>query len=210
MVTNAIGISAGGGHSLALKSDGTLAVWGRFYIKQYFGDIGIAYDIDAYVPSGISNVVAIASGGQHCLALKSDGTVLSWGNLTIVPPLVTNVVAIAAGAEHSVAMKADGTVVAWDANWAEQTDIPPGLSNVVAIAAGYYYSLALIGDGGPTVTVKPASRIAYAGNRVIFRALAAGGVAPLNYQWQFNGANIIGATGSALTLLVDIQQGGIR
>ena len=32
------------------------------------------------MPSGLSNVVAIAAGWYHNLALKSDGTVVAWGD----------------------------------------------------------------------------------------------------------------------------------
>ena len=31
------------------------------------------------MPAGLSNIVAIAAGGFHSLALRSDGTVVSWG-----------------------------------------------------------------------------------------------------------------------------------
>lgn len=31
------------------------------------------------VPSGLSNVVAIAAGGEHSLALTADGRVVAWG-----------------------------------------------------------------------------------------------------------------------------------
>ena len=50
----------------------------------------------------VDNVVAIAAGDYHSLALKSDGTVVGWGynvnNQTTVPAGLSNVVAIAA--EH--------------------------------------------------------------------------------------------------------------
>ena len=32
------------------------------------------------VPSGLSNVVAIAAGGYHSLALTAEGRVVAWGN----------------------------------------------------------------------------------------------------------------------------------
>jgi alpha-tubulin suppressor-like RCC1 family protein len=119
------------------------------------------------VPAGLSNVVAIAGGGYHSLALKADGTVVAWGAGTsntgsspnygqaIVPDGLTNVVAIAGGSYHSLAVKADGTVVAWGAGTNStgsnpnygQAMVPGGLSNVVAIAAGRYQSLALKTDG---------------------------------------------------------------
>jgi len=71
--------------------------------------------------------VAIAAGGYHSLALKSDGTVVAWSTSgamsngqAIVPAGLNNVVAVAAGWVHSLALKADGTVVAWaPMRWAD-------------------------------------------------------------------------------------------
>ncbi len=118
-----------------------------------------AWGSDAYgqtnIPPGLGNVIAIAAGGYHNLALKADRTVVAWGrNLehqTNVPASLGNVVAIAAGQYHSLALKADGTVVAWGSGTQGQTNIPAGLSNVVAIAAGEYHSLALMGNGPPVL-----------------------------------------------------------
>ena len=73
------------------------------------------------VPPGLSNVVAIAAGGYHSLALQADGTVVAWGyngyGQTNVPPGLSNVVAIAArresqsgdysGAHHFVSAATD-------------------------------------------------------------------------------------------------------
>lgn len=76
------------------------------------------------------------------LALKSDGTVVGWGNgdwHTDVPPGLTGVTAIDIGTFSSLALKDDGTVVGW--GW--QTDVPTGLSGVTAIAAGGEHNLAL-------------------------------------------------------------------
>ncbi len=99
--------------------------------------------------------LAIAGGGQHSLALRSDRTVVGWGNSgsgrTTIPVGSSNVVAIAAGWTHSLAAKSDGTVVAWGANGDLQTTVPAGLSNVVSVAAGYNHSVALKSDG--TVSV---------------------------------------------------------
>jgi alpha-tubulin suppressor-like RCC1 family protein len=50
------------------------------------------------------------------VALKSDGTVVAWGQnsdgQTNVPVGLRGVMAIAAGSRHTVALKSDGTVVA--------------------------------------------------------------------------------------------------
>src|SRR5688572_22173129 len=50
------------------------------------------------VPSGLSNVLAIAAGEWHNLALKTDGTVIAWGANNAgqgsVPSDLSNVVVI--------------------------------------------------------------------------------------------------------------------
>ena len=59
----------------------------------------------------LSNVLAIAAGTYHSLALKNDGTVVGWGNnyygQTSVPAAVSNAVAIAAGENQSLAIRID-------------------------------------------------------------------------------------------------------
>lgn len=106
------------------------------------------------VPPGLTNLTAIAAGGDHVLALRSDGTLLAWGintyGQTNIPPGLTNVTAIAAGYSHNLALRSDRTLVAWGLNTSHQTNVPAGLTNVIAIASGAYHNLALRGDG--TVT----------------------------------------------------------
>ncbi len=110
---------------------------------------------------GLSNIVAIAGGGLHNLALRNDGTVLGWGDnyhgQLDVPPDLTNAVAIGAGDYHSCALRADGTVVTWGSYSTPGGFVPaftiPGLSNVVAIAPGSDHDLALLGNGPPVLRV---------------------------------------------------------
>jgi hypothetical protein len=102
------------------------------------------------VPADATNVMAVAAGYSHSLALKSDGTVIVWGTTaaTNIPPGLSNVVAIAAGDGQSLALKADGTLAAWGApRTAATTNIPAGLSNIVAIACGDDHNLVLKSDG---------------------------------------------------------------
>lgn len=109
------------------------------------------------MPAGLSNVVAIAGGWAHSLALKADGTVVVWssddmlsGDLgaTNVPSGLSNVIAIATGGAHQcLALKSDGVVVGWGDDSSDQATPPLGLSDVVAIAAGNHPSLALKSDG---------------------------------------------------------------
>ena len=88
----------------------------------------------------LRNVIAIAEGGPQALALKSDGTVVTWGTNypgeTAMPEGLHHVAAIAASEHLGLALQSDGTVVAWGGNYSGQTSVPAGLTNVVAIAAG--------------------------------------------------------------------------
>jgi hypothetical protein len=103
------------------------------------------------VPAGLSNVVAIAAGNTCSVALRADGTVVSWGSYYNgfggYPPLVTpsgmaDVFAIGAGYDHAVAACGDGRVVAWGRqNWATN-----GAEQIVEIVGGYQSSLALRRD----------------------------------------------------------------
>ncbi len=137
-VTSIIAIATGGSHDLALKSDGTIMVWGSDN-KGQLGDGGITntyttftHFVKTNVNTGFSGVIAIAAGGTHSLALKSDGTVWAWGDNTFgalgtstgtcngAPPntsafpcstfpvqvsSLSGVLSIAAGGLHSIAIE---------------------------------------------------------------------------------------------------------
>ena len=123
-------------YKLAVTSDGRVEVWGR----------------EGHPPTAeIPGVITAAGGWAHIVALKSDGTVVVWGDNSVgqldMPPNLDSVVAVAAGGNHTVALKGDGTVVAWGENFFGQLNVPLDLSNVVAIAATEHHSLALKRDG---------------------------------------------------------------
>ena len=138
-LSGVIAVSAGGYHSLALKSNGTVVAWGDNYYDQ------------STVPAGLSGVTAISAGYGHSLALKSDGTVVAWGwndyGQTDVPAGLSGVIAVSAGWYHNLALEGNGTVVAWGDNYYGQSTVPDGLSGVTAIAAGDDDSLALTSAG---------------------------------------------------------------
>ena len=73
-------------------------------------------------------VRAIAAGSEHCLALTTDGRVLSWGNAEPPPENLRDVTAIAAGTFVSLALLSDGSVVGWGA-----TGVPDGLRDVLSL-----------------------------------------------------------------------------
>jgi hypothetical protein len=103
------------------------------------------------VPSSATNLIAIASGAWHNVALRADGTGVAWGDDSAgqcdLPPTFTGVLAVAAGGYHSLAINPDYTVAAWGADDSGQSDVPAGLANVIAVSAGTWHSLALCRDG---------------------------------------------------------------
>lgn len=134
-----IDIAAGGGHSVLLRSNGTVVCRGDDEYGQ------------ATPPVGLNTVIAVAAGRFHSLALKYNGTVVAWGNNDAnqcsVPLGLNNIVAIAAGAYHCLALGQDGYVTAWGYNEQGQANVPVTLDNVVEISAGGFHSLALKNDG---------------------------------------------------------------
>ena len=69
-----------------------------------------------------NDFIAIAAGGDHSLALKSDG--ISLAGVTILwqatPPDGNDFVAIAAGFSYSLALKSDGSIVGWGQSYGRQ------------------------------------------------------------------------------------------
>ncbi len=158
-VSAALSVAAGASHSLALLASGIVVGWGDdaygqtnipdallpvYYIETYFGE----YEV---INPDWMPVQAIAAGGDHNLALLTNGTVVAWGDngfgQSSPPSNLSNVVAVTTGDLHSAALCSNGTVVAWGDNSFGQTNVPSGLSNVVAIAAGAFHTLALLSDG---------------------------------------------------------------
>jgi len=143
-LARATAIAAGGKHSLALLTNGTVVAWGENVdaLGNYVGQ--------STVPPGLNNAVTIAAGAYHSLAALSNGTVRAWGDnsggQSEVPAGLGNVVALSGGGAHTLALSADGTVAAWGINYNGQLALPPGLSNIIAVAAGDSHSLVLVGD----------------------------------------------------------------
>ena len=136
---NAVAVSIGNSHSVALKADGTVEAWGLNHMDALA------------IPPGLTDVVEISAGWDFTLALKSDGTVVAWGanshGQTNVPPDLEHVTAIAAGSSHSLALLANGEVVAWGDSDAVVTGVPSNIADVIAIEAGAHFSVALKQDG---------------------------------------------------------------
>ncbi|MBL7814078.1 MAG: hypothetical protein JNL70_03655 [Saprospiraceae bacterium] len=135
----AIAIAAGGYHSLALLSTGTVIGWGNNGAGQ------------ATPPNTVVGAKAIAAGFGHSIGLLSNGSVVAWGRnfsgQTTVPNTVVGAMVIAAGADHNLALLSNGSVVSWGDNTSGQTNVPNTLANTTAITGGDLHSLALLNNG---------------------------------------------------------------
>lgn len=142
-----------GGTNLVLRRDGSVTAWTAGSLETTNVLV-----IVTNLPANWTNLVAVAAGGRHLLALAANGTVLATGNNTSgqtnVPTGLANVVAIAGGGAFSLALRADGTVVGWGDNSYNQTNVPAGVSNVVGIAAANMQSIVLLGSNPPIQQVQ--------------------------------------------------------
>ncbi|MDT8318351.1 MAG: Ig-like domain-containing protein [bacterium] len=126
------GIAGGGFHSLAVKSDKSLAAWGY----NTNGELGDGTTYSRLLPVqilGLTGVIASAAGDNHSMALLTDKTVWVWGDNTLGQLGIgtedteihstavkltglSDIVSLSAGSFHSMALKSDGTVWAWGDN----------------------------------------------------------------------------------------------
>lgn len=169
-------VAAGRFSGMALRNDGTVWEWGRYFGMDANGYLETRLRSTAFQVPGLTSVTAISGGLNHKMALLQDGTVKVWGysflnalglgpDIYFAPvpetvPGLNNVISINATWDLSVALKSDGTVWTWGLNDVGQlgtgsTDqypsTPPSrvsqISDVIAIATGYIHVLALKSDG---------------------------------------------------------------
>jgi alpha-tubulin suppressor-like RCC1 family protein len=166
-------VAAGGYHTCVLRPAGDVVCWGRNSDGQ-IGN-GTATPKPSLVSSvvGMSNAVAVATGGYHTCALLAGGTVQCWGNnkegalglgtntnasAPISVPGISDAIAITAGAFHSCALRANRSVMCWGLNADGQlgdgttsdSSIPRQVSeaSLPRLAAGRAVSVTSISAGG--------------------------------------------------------------
>ena len=168
-------IAAGGGHSLALDINGDVWAWGWNNVLQ-LGRSNQLDRTDSPTPEKVSipsaaQIVAVAAGQGHSLALDVNGDVWAWGWNNVLqlgrsdavdsssPILVSinskdRIVAISAGGGHSLVLDFAGDVWAWGWNNFSQLSRSDGmnsptpqrvqgLANIKAIDAGQGHSVVI-------------------------------------------------------------------
>ncbi len=174
-ITDVVEVSAGAGHSVALKSDGTVWTWGG----NGSGQLGIGASTSTVKTSpvridSLSSVVSVTASGSFSIALKSDGTVWTWGwndrgqlgngtetdsNVPTQVQGLSGVTYATAGAKHCLVLKSDGTAWTWGSNQTRELGdgttvfrrLTPvqvvGLANVTAVNTNGQTCAATLNDG---------------------------------------------------------------
>lgn len=133
-----IKVSAGGASSAAIKNDGSLWTWGGNTLGKLGDNSTAAKSSPVSVSGGGSTWEKVSMGsGSHCVAVKVDGTLWTWGSNSLgqlgngattasrsSPGTVsgggTDWKDVSAGGDHSVAVKVNGTLWSWGGNAAGQ------------------------------------------------------------------------------------------
>ena len=168
-------VSLGHYHTSAIKSDGTLWSWGN----DTYGQLGDNSTIDSLVPvreySNSTDWSSVDAGFYYTSAIKSDGTLWSWGrnesgqlgdgstiDSAVPVPEVrrsTDWSSVAAGQRHTAAIKSDGTLWSWGSNGYGQLGDGSNNDSLVpvqedsnstewsSVGAGYYHTSAIKSDG---------------------------------------------------------------
>jgi alpha-tubulin suppressor-like RCC1 family protein len=139
-------VAAGRYHTIALRTDDTLWAWG----SNFSGELGNGSDRNAHTNrptrvDGNATWKSISAGFYHSVAIRSDGTLWTWGenffgqlglglptgysdgNWTNRPVQVgtdANWQSVAAGERHSLAIRNDGMIWAWGDRSLGQTALP--------------------------------------------------------------------------------------
>lgn len=169
-------IAAGRTHGFALLENGRVRIFGCEIFEEEKKKPTVNYDLTHWEIQNLTDIISIAAGDFHLLALRADGTVWSWGYNTFgqlgdgtsenqldeasrVLSLY-GVKKIIAGSDHNFAIKTNGEVWGWGDNLYGQISHNdkteqriPILVNVneaieiVQISAGYAHTLVRLENG---------------------------------------------------------------
>ena len=168
-------VSCGGYQTGAIKTDGTLWMWGAGYNGALGTNDGLSQSSPVQTVAGGTNWKQVGCGKDHTAAIKTDGTLWTWG-LNLYGQLGTNDVTIrsspiqtvaagtnwkqvACGSNNTAAIKTDGTLWLWGDNNSGNlgtTDVTfrsspvqtvSGGTNWKSVSSGWNHTAAIKTDG---------------------------------------------------------------
>jgi hypothetical protein len=168
-------VSAGGSHSLAVRTNGTAWAWGLGTCGRLGDNTTTSRISPVSVVGGFTDWCQISAGYSHSLAVRTNGTAWAWGcngsgrlgddtatNRSSPVSVVggfTDWCQISAGLAHSLAIRTNGTLWAWGTNTSGRlgdntgtarsspVSVVGGFSDWCQISAGYSHSLAVRTNG---------------------------------------------------------------
>lgn len=165
-------VDAGFGHTVVLKSDGSVWTFGSNTDGQLGYGINLGEGIPHRVP-GLTDIKKICAGRNYTAAINGSGEMYVWGanfngqlgdgttNKRTVPTLISSISGvkdISAGDKHTAAVTEDGSLYMWGTNddgrlgnGTTSSKTAPmlitGITNVKSISVGFDHTVALTEDG---------------------------------------------------------------
>lgn len=168
-------VACGDQHTAAVKTDGTLWVWGYNLYGQLGNNTTFNRSTPVTIFSGATNWKQVACGKNHTASVRNDGSLWSWGrnnngqlgtfdttDRSIPTASYTGTadwIQVSCGYSHTSAIKVDGTLWTWGDNTYGQlgtfdttTRCTPvttfiGGTNWKQVACGNYHTVAIKTDG---------------------------------------------------------------
>jgi hypothetical protein len=165
---NVVSAAAGHRHTAAVKSDGSLWIWG----SNENGQLGNGTTKDSSVPVTVmSDIASVAVSGGNTAAVTRDGSLWAWGwsnggvlpgdstEFSVLPEkLMDNVLSVELAECSAYIIKTDGSLWAWGNNTGGQLGNGTGphrnylnafriMDDVSSVSAGSWYAIAMKTDG---------------------------------------------------------------
>ena len=166
-------MSGGGSHTAAIKTDGTLWTWGLGTNGQLGDNTATTKSTPVTTFAGGTNWKQVSGGVNHTAAIKTDGTLWTWGintygslgDNTIInrsTPVTTfaggtNWKQVIAGSAHCAAIKTDGTLWTWGGGTSGQlgdNTIVNRSTPVTTFAGGTNWKQVSAGGSAHTAAIK--------------------------------------------------------
>ena len=169
--TNWKSVAGGNYNTAAIKTDGTLWLWGRNNNGELGDNSVTSRSSPVQTVAGGTNWKLVAGGINNIAAIKTDGTLWSWGNNTYgqlgdnsntnksspvqTVSAGTNWKSVSCGFYYTAAIKTDGTLWSWGYNANGQlgdnsityksspVQTVAGGTNWKLVAGGYYHTAAI-------------------------------------------------------------------